>query len=191
MGKRHTAGSAFLKALAEAGVSYLFTGQPGDHSGMLELLVLAQEDRNSAVLPRFFSCPDDVIALSAAQAYAMVAMGPQAVVIHDDADTLHLQAELSMAKRDRTPLLILAESEEPPGAPPAYLKHSMTIRAGQQVKYLVHRALQIARTEPRGPVRLVGSREVMNEEVRLRAVDPASFHPPAPTALSQQAVEDI
>lgn len=190
MGKRHTAGSAFLKALGEAGISYLFTGQPGDHSGMPELLVLAQ-DRNSAVLPRFFSCPDDVIALSAAQAYAMVAMEPQAVVIHDDADTLHLEAELSMAKRDRTPLLILAESEEPPSAPPAYLKHSMTIRAGQQVKYLVHRALQIARTEPRGPVRLVGSREVMNEEVLLPAVDPASFSPPAPTALSQQAVEDI
>ena len=99
MGKRHTAGSAFLKALGEAGVSYLFTGQPGDHSGMLELLVLAQEDRNSAVLPRFFSCPDDVIALSAAQAYAMVTMEPQAVVIHDDADTHHLQAELSMADR--------------------------------------------------------------------------------------------
>lgn len=191
MRKRHTAGSAFLKALGEAGVRYLFTGQPGDHSGMLELLVLAQEDRNSAVLPRFFCCPDDVIALSAAQAYAMVAMEPQAVVISDDNETLHLEAEMSRAKRDHIPLLILAESAEPPGAPPAYLKHSMTIRAGQHVKYLVHRALQIARTEPRGPVRLAGSREVMNEEVQLRAVDPASFRPPAPTALSKRAVDEI
>ena len=54
-----------------------------------------------------------------------------------------------------------------------YVKYDNEIRTGRNVKQLVHRALQIARSEPAGPVYLVGPREVMEEQVEPYTVDPA------------------
>ena len=66
-----------------------------------------------------------------------------------------------------------------------YVKYDNEIRTGRNVKQLVHRALQIARSEPAGPVYLVGPREVMEEQVEPYAVDPAEyFGPVAPAALT-------
>jgi acetolactate synthase-1/2/3 large subunit len=46
-----------------------------------------------------------------------------------------------------------------------YVKYDNEIHTGKNVKQLVHRALQLARSEPAGPVYLVGAREVMQEPV--------------------------
>ena len=65
-----------------------------------------------------------------------------------------------------------------------YVKYDNEIRTGRNVKQLVHRALQIARSEPAGPVYLVGPREVMEEPLEPYAVDPRSTRPVAPAALT-------
>ena len=56
-----------------------------------------------------------------------------------------------------------------------YVKYDNEIRTGRNVKQLVHRALQIARSEPAGPVYLVGPREVMEEPVEPYTADPAAY----------------
>ena len=56
-----------------------------------------------------------------------------------------------------------------------YVKYDNEIRTGRNVKQLVHRALQIARSEPAGPVYLVGPREVMEEPVEPYTVDPGGL----------------
>ncbi len=50
-----------------------------------------------------------------------------------------------------------------------YMKYDNEIRTGKNVKQLVHRALQFAHSDPKGPVYLVGAREVMEEEVARRS----------------------
>jgi acetolactate synthase I/II/III large subunit len=55
----------------------------------------------------------------------------------------------------------------------------------------VHRALQIARSEPTGPVYLVGPREVMEEQVEPCTADPAQYSPIAPGALSPEVTAEI
>ena len=45
-----------------------------------------------------------------------------------------------------------------------YMKYDNEIRTGRNVKQLVHRALQFAHSDPKGPVYLMGAREVMEEE---------------------------
>ena len=56
-----------------------------------------------------------------------------------------------------------------------YVKYDNEIRTGRNVKQLVHRALQIARSEPAGPVYLASPREVMEEQVEPYAVDPGAL----------------
>ena len=56
-----------------------------------------------------------------------------------------------------------------------YVKYDNELRTGRNVKQLVHRALQIARSEPAGPVYLTGAREVMEERIEPYQVDPAQL----------------
>jgi len=72
-----------------------------------------------------------------------------------------------------------------------YVKYDYEIRTGRNVKQVVHRALQIARSEPAGPVSLVGPREVMEEPVEPYAVDPADYPPVGPAAVTDEAIRDI
>ena len=65
-----------------------------------------------------------------------------------------------------------------------FVKYDNEIRTGRNVKQLVHRALQIARSDPAGPVYLVGPREVMEEPLEPYTVDPAQFRPVEPAALT-------
>src|SRR5690625_4994781 len=63
------------------------------------------------------------------------------------------------------------------------MKYDHEIRTGTNVKQLVHRALQIAKTSPQGPVYLMGAREVMEEETKRVSIDRSLWAPVAPTAL--------
>jgi acetolactate synthase-1/2/3 large subunit len=46
-----------------------------------------------------------------------------------------------------------------------YMRYDAEFRTGRHVKQLVHRALQFANSDPKGPVYLMGAREVMEEAV--------------------------
>jgi acetolactate synthase I/II/III large subunit len=165
-------------------------------------------------LPQLIVCPHETVALSAAHAYAGVTRRPQAVMVHVDAGTQNLGGAVNNAMRGRVPVLIFAGAApytmggELPGSRNefihwiqdvpdqrgilrGYVKYDNEIRTGRNVKQLVFRALQIARSEPAGPVYLVGPREVMEEEVEPEAADPAQFQPVAPAALAAEVAEEI
>ena len=72
-----------------------------------------------------------------------------------------------------------------------FVKYDNEIRTGRNVKQLVHRALQIARSDPAGPVYLVGPREVMEEPLEPYTVDPAQFRPIEPAALTAAVTREI
>jgi acetolactate synthase-1/2/3 large subunit len=56
---------------------------------------------------------------------------------------------------------------------------------------MVYRALQFATSEPRGPVYLMGAREVMEEEIAPPSVDACDWQPIAPAALHPDAIAPI
>ena len=45
-----------------------------------------------------------------------------------------------------------------------YMKYDNEIRTARNVKQIVHRSLQLAHSDPKGPVYLIGAREAMEEE---------------------------
>jgi acetolactate synthase I/II/III large subunit len=210
----YTTSTALLEALAEAGVRYIFANLGSDHPGLIEAFARARAEGREADFPRLIVCPHETVALSAAHAYAMVTGEPQAVIVHVDVGTQNLSGGVSNAMRGRVPVLIFAgmapftlEGELPGGRNEFihwiqdvrdqrgilrnYVKYDNEIRTGRNVKQLVHRAVQISRSEPAGPVYLTGPREVMEEPVAPYAVDRAYFRPVAPVALADEVTAEI
>src|SRR5260370_32805393 len=83
----YTTSTAFLEALAEAGVQYIFANFGSDHPGLIEALAQARADGSDKDLPRLIVCPHEMVALSAAHAAALVSRSPQAVIVHVDPRT--------------------------------------------------------------------------------------------------------
>ena len=167
----YTTSTAFLEALAEAGVQYIFANLGSDHPGLIEALAQAKADGSDKDLPRLIVCPHEMVALSAAHAAALVSRSPQAVIVHVDAGTQNMGGAISNALRGRAPVLVFAgaapytmENELPGGRNEfihwiqdvhdqrgimrGYVKYDNEIRYGSNIKQLVHRALQIAASEP-------------------------------------------
>lgn len=210
----YSTSTAFLEALGEAGVSYVFANLGSDHTGLIEALAQAKAAGREGELPAVIVCPHETVALSAAHAYTMVTGEPQAVVVHVDSGTANTAGMVSNAMRGRVPVLVFAgtvpytQHGELPGGRTefiqwiqdvrdqrgilrTYVKYDNEIRTGRNVKQLVHRALQIARSEPAGPVYLTGAREVMEERVEPYTIDPAGYGPIAPTALTSEVAAEI
>jgi acetolactate synthase I/II/III large subunit len=210
----YTTSTAFLEALAEAGVSYLFANLGSDHPSLIEAYAQAKAQGRDGALPRLVVCPHEIVALSAAHAYASVSGRPQAVVVHVGDGTQNLGGEVNNAMRGRVPVFIFAgaspytlegelpgsrnefihwlqDARDQRGILRGFVKYDNEIRTGRNVKQLVHRALQIARSEPAGPVYLVGPREVMEEPLEPYTVDPAQYSPVAPGALTAEVTRDI
>ena len=210
----YTTSTAFLEALAEAGVEYVFANLGSDHPGLIEALAQAKAEGREAEFPRLIVCPHETVALSAAHAYAMVTGQPQAVVVHVDSGTQNIGGAVNNAMRGRVPVLIFAgmvpftQHGELPGGRTEfiqwiqdvrdqrgilrnYVKYDTELHTGKNVKQLVHRALQLARSEPAAPVYLVGTREVMEERIEPYTVDPAGYGATAPAAVAPEVAEEI
>ena len=71
------------------------------------------------------------------------------------------------------------------------MKYDNEFRTARNVKQIVHRSLQFAHSDPKGPVYLVGAREVMEEETERVAADVAEWPPIAPAPLAEAAVAGL
>jgi acetolactate synthase-1/2/3 large subunit len=202
----YTTATAFLEALTEGGVSYIFANLGSDHPALLE--AMAEAHANGRPVPSLVTCPNEMVALSIAHGYAQTTGQAQAVVVHVDAGTQALAGGMHNAAKGRVPVLIFAgaspltmENElrgsrnehiqwlqdvfDQRGLVRGYVKYDNEIRTGRNVKQIVHRALQFAHSDPRGPVYLMGAREIMEEEIPPAAVDAADFQPISPAALAE------
>jgi len=207
-----TAGTALIEALHEAGVSYIFANFGSDHPAIVESLAEAKATGRPA--PRLITCPNEMVALSAAHGFAQVTGRAQAVLVHVECGTQALAGALHNAAKGRIPVLIFAgaspftqEGEmrgsrneyvqwiqdvfDQRGLVRGYVKYDNEIRTGKNIKQMVHRALQFAHSDPKGPVYLMAAREVMEEETPPVAVNQAHWPPLGPGAVSPAGVEEI
>jgi len=208
----YTASTAFLEALQEAGVAYIFGNFGSDHPALLE--AIAEARAHGRPIPQVITCPFEMVGLHAAQGYAQVSGKPQAVVVHVDSGTLTLGGALHNVAKGRAPVLIFAglppftqegeltgsrnefimwlqDMADQPGIVRGYVKYEAELRTGANVKQMVWRALQFAASDPKGPVYLTGAREVMEQKSKPVKATPATFAPLAPVGLPADAVETI
>jgi acetolactate synthase-1/2/3 large subunit len=208
----YTASAAILDALVEAGVDYLFANFGSDHPGLIE--AIAQARAASRPCPKVITAPTEMVAMSAAHGFAQARGRAQAVLVHVDCGTQALGGAVHNAGRGRVPVLIIAgmspasqEGEargsrnefiqwiqdvpDQRGLVRGYVRYENEIRVGANAKQIVHRALQFAHSDPRGPVYIAAPREVLEAEVPRVNIDTRQWQPLAPSGLNADAAREI
>src|SRR5215469_9921683 len=102
----YTASMAFLEALVDAGVSYLFVNLGSDHPAMVE--AMAEAAATGKRIPKVITCPNEMVALSCAHGYAQVSGEAQAVLVHVECGTQAMAGAIHNASKGRVPVLIFA-----------------------------------------------------------------------------------
>lgn len=208
----YTTSTAFLEALHEAGVKYLFANFGSDHPAIIESLTDAS--RKNKELPKVIISPHEFVAMSAAHGYAQATGEPQAVIVHVECGTQNLGGAIHNAFKAKVPVFVFAgasphtqegemlgsrnefihwfqDVNDQRGIMRGYSKYDNEIRTGKNVKQLVFRALQIAKSEPQGPVYLMGPREAMEEETERVEIDPSLWEPISPGTLADEHVSEL
>ncbi|KAM0546455.1 hypothetical protein ACHAPJ_010811 [Fusarium lateritium] len=209
----YTTSFAFFEALSEAGVKNCFVNLGSDHPSIIEAIVKGQQECPDT-FPRIITCPNEMVALSMADGYARRTNEPQCVIVHVDVGTSGMGAAIHNASTGRAPVLIFAGLSpytiegEMTGSRTEYIhwmqdipdqkqivsqycRYTGEIKTGKNVKQMVFRALQFATSQPRGPVYLMGAREVMEEVIKPYSVNHKLWQPVSPSALPQDAVTEI
>jgi acetolactate synthase-1/2/3 large subunit len=208
----YTASTALLEALGETGVSYIFANFGSDHPALVE--AIAEARAHGRKIPNIVTSPYEMVALTCAEGYAQITGEAQAVIVHVDAGTQSLGGAVHNIAKARMPALIFAglspftqEGElagsrnefiqwiqdvpDQRGIVRQYMKYDNELRTGRNVKQIVHRAMQIAHSDPKGPVYLVGAREVMEETVEPSTIDSSLWTPLPPMPLPAASIETI
>jgi len=209
---RYTTADALMEALQEVGISYLFCNLGSDHPSMIEALAKAKEEGKE--LPKAIICPHESVALSAAQGYAMLSSQAQGVIIHTDVGTQNLGGAVHNVFRARVPVFIFAGETpitmdgELPGSRNSYVnylqnvydqrgilrsyvKWESDIRTGKNVKQLIYRSMQMAKSDPAGPVYLTGAREVLEENVERLPDSWGEWAPIEPSSIPIWGLDEI
>jgi thiamine pyrophosphate-dependent acetolactate synthase large subunit-like protein len=163
---------------------------------------------------RIITCPNEMVAMSMADGYARLTGKPQCVIVHVDVGTQGLGAAVHNASCGRAPVLIFAGLSpftlegEMRGSRTEYIhwiqdvpdqkqivaqycRYTAEIKTGRNVKQMVNRALQFARSDPAGPVYLCGAREVMEEDLTPYKLEQDHWRPVEPAALAEGPVKSI
>ena len=211
-GQTTTASAAFLDALTEAGVTHIFANWGSDHPGIVE--ALAEARATGRPVPAVVICPNEMVALSAAHGHTQVSGHAQAVIVHVECGTQAMAGAIHNAAKGRIPVLIFAgaspftQDGELPGSRNefiqwiqdvhdqrglvrGYMRYDAEIRTGRNIKSMVHRAMQFAHSDPKGPTYLMAAREVLEEQVPPLPDDSAAWQPVRPAALAPDDVAEL
>lgn len=155
-----------------------------------------------------------MVAMSMADGFARLTNKPQAVIVHVDVGTQGLGAAVHNASAGRAPVLVFAgispitQEGELRGSRTEfihwiqdvpdqkqivaqYCRYSAELKTGVNVKQMVNRALQFARSAPQGPVYLCASREVMETEMVPYEIKQDQWEPVELGGLPSGAVKKI
>ncbi|MDH3600967.1 MAG: thiamine pyrophosphate-requiring protein, partial [Candidatus Tectomicrobia bacterium] len=178
-----TTGQAYLELLRERGIDYFFANGGTDFAPLIDAFARFAEQGKET--PRPITVPHENAAVAMAHGYYMVTGKPQVVMVHVNVGTGNAMNGIINAARDHVPIIFTAgrtplteaglpgsrniyihwaqESFDQAGMVREYVKWDYELRNVTQLEAVVDRALEIAMTEPRGPVYLTLPREVLGE----------------------------
>ncbi|WP_078598578.1 thiamine pyrophosphate-requiring protein [Evansella clarkii] len=208
----YTTSDAMMETLRDAGVEYFFVGLGSDHASLIESWAKAEEQGKD--MPKIIVCPHEFLTLSIAHGYAQVTGRPQAVFVHVDVGTQNLGGSIHNVMRGRIPVFIFAgmspataENELPgsrnefihylqdvpnqAGIVRDYMKYTHTVNSGKNMKQSILRSLQMAQSEPKGPVYMMTPREVLAEEIEDNDVQVDHFKPVEPQGITGSQADHV
>jgi acetolactate synthase-1/2/3 large subunit len=178
-----TTGQAYLELLRERGVDYFFANGGTDFAPLIDAFARFAEQGQQT--PKPITVPHENAAMAMAHGYYMITGKPQVVMVHVNVGTCNAANGIINAARDNVPILFTAgrtpltetglhgarnvhihwaqETFDQAGLVREYVKWDYELRNFTQLEAVVDRALEIAMTEPRGPIYLSLPREVLGE----------------------------
>jgi acetolactate synthase-1/2/3 large subunit len=170
----------YLSQLARRGVEYVFANAGTDFAPIIEAL---SGQSSSTRYPRFITVPHENLAMAMAYGYYRATGKIAAVMCHVSVGTANTICGLMNAARDNIPIMLAAgrtpltetghiasrdrqihwgqECFDQGNMLREFVKWDYELRAGQPPDTIVDRALDIAMSEPRGPVYLTLPRETL------------------------------
>ncbi len=208
---REISAQAYLARLAERGIDYVFANAGTDFAPLIESLAMNANGRRK--FPRVVTVPHENVAMAMAHGYYKIAGKPAAVMVHVTVGTGNTINGLMNAARDNVPMLLAAgrtpitetghmasrnrpihwgqESFDQGGMVREFTKWDYELRSGQPVGAIVDRALDIAMSEPRGPVYLTLPREVLSDPATATRRDGRRSLGAIAAVPSQDAVDQV
>ncbi len=181
--KIETTAQAYLKLLSERGVEYLFANAGTDFAPLIDAFAFFAATGQTTLKP--VAVPHENVAVAMAHGYYLATGKPQAVMVHVNVGTANTVNGIINAARDRIPILFTAgrtplteqglpgsrdlcihwaqESFDQASMIREYVKWDYELRNFTQLEAVVDRALEIAMSEPKGPVYLTLPRETLAE----------------------------
>lgn len=178
---------AYLALMAERGIEYLFANGGTDFAPMIEALAAINEKGTEPRL-NVVSVGHENVATSMALSYYLHTGRPQLVMFHVNVGTANGINALIDASRDRVPIIFTAgrtpltesgfkgsrdtgihwsqEMFDQAGMVREMCKWDYELRNAEQLEAVVDRAIEVATTEPCGPVYLSLPREVMAQPLK-------------------------
>jgi acetolactate synthase-1/2/3 large subunit len=202
---------SFLTRLAERGIEYVFANAGTDFAPIIE--ALSRNPGSNRKYPRVIAVPHENVAVAMAHGYYRVSGKPAVVMVHVTVGTANALCGMMNAARDNVPMILAAgrtpltetghlasrnrsihwgqEMFDQGGLVREMVKWDLELRSGQPVESVVDRAVDIAMSEPRGPVYLTLPREVLADPAvapRRDTVRPFGASPAVPSfAAMEQA----
>jgi len=181
-----TVAEAYLNLLAERGIEYLFANGGTDFAPINEALAAIREKGTQPQL-KVVTVAHENVAASMAHGYYLITGRPQMVMFHVNVGTANGINALANAARDHVPMIFTAgrnpiterglkgsrdtgihwaqEMFDQAGMVREFCKWDYELRNGEQIEAVVDRAIEIATSEPCGPVYLSLPREVMSQRM--------------------------
>ena len=181
-------GDAMIAAMAEAGVDYVFFTS-GSEIGFYQEAI-AKAHANGRKAPKLITVTHEHASLNAALGYAAVSGKPAVTAAHVDCGTQHYGGAVHTAFHSGLPVVItgggsptswpgsfhgardggghiwLQQSFDQNSIVRQYTKWDHRMQLQDNAGLMISRALQVARTEPCGPVYLTLPREVSLHKVK-------------------------
>jgi acetolactate synthase I/II/III large subunit len=187
-----TGAEAILQLLVASGVEYVFLNPGTDTAPIQEALVALNGDGER--VPTLVPCLYENVAMAAAHGYFLVTRKPQLVVVHVDVGTQNLGGNVHDAMRGQAGVVILAgrspytvdgvlpgsrdraiqwqqDVTDQIGIVRSYVKWSHELSRVDTLHQLVPRAVQMAASEPCGPVYMTAAREILMQPPASNEVD--------------------
>jgi acetolactate synthase-1/2/3 large subunit len=210
-----TGAEAILQLLVASGVGYVFLNPGTDTAPIQEALVALSGDGER--VPTLVPCLYENVAMAAAHGYFLVTRKPQLVVVHVDVGTQNLGGNVHDAMRGQAGVVILAgrspytvdgvlpgsrdraiqwqqDVTDQIGIVRGYVKWSHELSRVDTLHQLVPRAVQLAASEPCGPVYMTAAREILMQPPASNEVDLSVANRARPLVTSAgdpQALEQL
>ena len=207
-----TVADVYLALLAERGIEYLFANAGTDFAPIIEAYAKAQAFGTK--VPKPVTVPHENVAINMAQGYYLKTGRPQAVMVHVNVGTANAICGLVNGWRGNIPVLFTAgrtpyteeggvmgersgeihwpqEMRDQRAMVREFVKWDYELPNGYVLEAAVDRALNIAMSEPRGPVYMTLPREVLAAEVAdFRYSQPSRHQTPSPPAPDANAIDE-